>query len=66
MREQKTCYAQVGIGGRARMYYEALCTEYADTSELVAFCDLSQTRMDYANRVIQDKLGKTPDRKSVV
>lgn len=60
MREQKTCYAQVGIGGRARMYYEALCTEYADTSELVAFCDLSQTRMDYANRVIQDKLGKTP------
>ncbi len=37
MSQQKTRYAQVGIGGRARMYYEALCTDYADTSELAAF-----------------------------
>ncbi|MBQ8094060.1 MAG: Gfo/Idh/MocA family oxidoreductase [Clostridia bacterium] len=60
MSDNKTRYAQVGIGGRGRMYYEALCSEYADTSDLVAFCDLSQTRMDYANSVIRDKLGKAP------
>lgn len=56
----KTRYAQVGVGGRARMYYEALCTEYTDTSELVAFCDISQTRMNYANQVIQNKSGYAP------
>ena len=29
-------YAQIGIGGRARMYYEALCSTYMDTCDLVA------------------------------
>ena len=53
----KKRYAQVGTGGRARMYYEAICTTYKDTSELVGFCDLSQTRMDYTNKVIQEQYG---------
>ncbi len=56
----KTRYAQVGTGGRARMYYEAICTTYKDTSELVGFCDLSQTRMDYTNEVIQRDYGAKP------
>jgi predicted dehydrogenase len=50
----------VGIGGRARMYYEALTDTYAATAELVGFCDVNQTRMDYANRVIHGKYGAPP------
>lgn len=45
----KRRYVQVGTGGRARMFYEAILTTYKETSELVALCDLSQTRMDYTN-----------------
>lgn len=45
----KKRYAQVGTGGRARMYYEAIATTYKDTSELVGLCDQSQTRMNYTN-----------------
>ena len=57
---KKVRYAQVGTGGRARMYYEALCSTYTDTCELVGFCDQSQTRMNYANRMIQEKFGHEP------
>ena len=32
---KKVRYAQVGVGGRARMYYEALCSTYTDSCELV-------------------------------
>ena len=53
----KKRYAQVGTGGRARMYYEAITTTYKDTSELVGFCDLSQTRMDFANKTIVEDYG---------
>ena len=56
----KVRYAQIGIGGRARMYYEALCSTYTDTCELVAFCDQSRTRMDYANRMVREKFGHDP------
>lgn len=55
---KKVRYAQVGTGGRARMYYEALSSTYTDSCELVAFCDLSQTRMNYANRMIKEKFVK--------
>lgn len=56
----KKKYAQVGIGGRARFFYEAIAGRFKETSELVGFCDVNQTRMDYANRVIQDKYGHKP------
>jgi predicted dehydrogenase len=49
-----TKYAIVGTGGRARMYYNALSTRYAETSELVSICDVNQTRMDYVNQTLQD------------
>ncbi|MBP7402210.1 MAG: Gfo/Idh/MocA family oxidoreductase [Clostridia bacterium] len=45
-------YVQVGVGGRARLYYEAIAGRFAETSELLAFCDLNPTRMAYANRVL--------------
>ncbi len=56
----KKRYVQVGIGGRARFFYEAIAGTYASNSELVGFCDLNQTRMDYANRVIQEKYNYPP------
>lgn len=56
----KKRYAQVGIGGRARFFYEAIADDFSDTSELVAFCDINQTRMDYANKVLQEKYKYNP------
>lgn len=42
-------YAIVGTGGRAGLFFNAITQTYRDTAELVAFCDLSQVRMDYYN-----------------
>lgn len=54
----KKKYVQVGLGGRARFFYEAIASMYHRTCELVGFCDVSQTRMDYANRVLVNKYGQ--------
>ncbi|SFD82022.1 Oxidoreductase family, NAD-binding Rossmann fold [Paenibacillus catalpae] len=51
----KKTYVQVGTGGRAEFFYGAIATTYRETSELLAFCDMNQTRMDYANKLLQDK-----------
>lgn len=56
----KKRYAQVGVGGRARFFYEAVASTYGETSEMVAFCDINQTRMDYANRTLKEKYGVEP------
>ncbi len=56
----KKRYAQVGAGGRARFFYEAIASTYKDTSELTALCDVNQTRMDFANRLLQEKHGVSP------
>ena len=53
-------YAIVGAGGRSRMYYRALVEDFAEPCELVAFCDLNQTRMDYANKIIEQELNGKP------
>lgn len=58
----KKRYVQVGVGGRAAMYYEALASTFKGTSELLAFCDINQTRMDYANRQLKEKCGAKPVR----
>lgn len=60
MPNQKTRYAIVGTGGRAGMYVMAILGEYAAYSELVGLCDLSQTRMDWYNRQIQERTGHDP------
>lgn len=49
----KKRFAQVGVGGRARFFYHAVAETYSDTSELVGFCDVNQTRMDYANSYLE-------------
>ncbi len=53
----KKRYAQVGIGGRARMYYSAVADTFKETSELVGFCDINRTRMEYANKILKDSFG---------
>ena len=53
----KKKYVQVGTGGRARMYYEAVSTTYKDRAEMAAFCDISQTRMNYANKLLTEVYG---------
>lgn len=52
-KSSKRRYAHVGTGGRARFFYQAVAQEYSETSEIVAFCDVNQTRMDYANRQLE-------------
>ncbi|HRJ42356.1 MAG TPA: Gfo/Idh/MocA family oxidoreductase, partial [Caldilineaceae bacterium] len=54
MSNTKTRYALVGTGGRAQMFIDAILREYAQWNELVAFCDLSQTRMDFHNARLAD------------
>lgn len=56
----KKRYALVGTGSRARMFVDALTTTYRDVAELVAFCDLSQTRMDWYNHRLQTMAGLPP------
>ncbi len=56
----KKRYVQVGVGGRARFFYQAVVGTYNETSELVGFCDLNQTRMDYANALLQKEYGAAP------
>jgi predicted dehydrogenase len=42
------------------MYYQALSTRYAGTSKLVGFCDVNQTRMNYANHMLQELYDAEP------
>jgi predicted dehydrogenase len=42
------------------MFIDALITTYRDVTELVAFCDLSQTRMDWYNRHLAEVAGLPP------
>lgn len=53
----KKKYALIGTGGRAQFFYGSLARDYRDTSELVAFCDTNQTRMDYANKMLLERYG---------
>jgi predicted dehydrogenase len=46
-------YALVGTGGRASFFYSAIARDFKETSELVAFCDVNQTRMNVANKKIE-------------
>ena len=57
---QRKRYAIVGTGGRAGLYVEALFTTYAEVGELVALCDLSQTRMNWYNQQLAERLDAAP------
>ena len=53
-------YAMVGLGDRARMYTGALLGEYCSAAELVALCDVNQSRMRWHNRSFQGPYGRPP------
>nr|WP_127586843.1 Gfo/Idh/MocA family oxidoreductase [Paenibacillus koleovorans] len=55
MKMTKKTYVLVGTGGRAEFFYGAIAGHYKETSELLAFCDVNQTRMNYANRLLEEK-----------
>lgn len=58
----KKKYVLMGTGGRARMFYDSLLRDYTDTTELLALCDLNQSRMDYTNDYLvkEFKMDKLP------
>jgi predicted dehydrogenase len=56
----KKRFVLVGTGSRARMFVDALTTTYHDVAELIAFCDLSQTRMDWYNQHLRIVAGLPP------
>lgn len=51
----KKRYVQVGVGGRARFFYEAVASTYGETSEITAFCDVNMTRLKYAQKILKEK-----------
>ncbi|MFD2114422.1 Gfo/Idh/MocA family protein [Paenibacillus yanchengensis] len=56
----KKRYVLVGSGGRAEFFYGSLVTEYQATAQLLAFCDINETRMKYANQILQKKYNTEP------
>ena len=54
---RKKRYVQVGIGGRARFFYQAVAERFSDTSEITAFCDVNRTRLEYAQKKLIDDFG---------
>ncbi|AFH60272.1 Gfo/Idh/MocA family oxidoreductase [Paenibacillus caseinilyticus] len=53
----KKTYVLVGSGGRAEFYWSAIATQFKETSELLAFCDTNETRMNYANKRLTEVYG---------
>jgi predicted dehydrogenase len=56
----KKRYAIVGTGSRAGMFVNAIVETYSDVAEIVAFCDLSFTRMGWYNAKINQMAGLSP------
>ncbi len=54
---KKKTYVQVGIGGRARFFYDSIVGKYHETSELKAFCDVNIARMEYAQKILTEQYG---------
>ena len=56
--QRRKRYVQVGLGGRSRLYTEAIVGKFAEECELVGLCDTNRTRMDYCNEMIERETGK--------
>lgn len=50
-------YVQVGVGSRARFFYQSIARDYKDTAVLTAFCDTNKLRMEYANKILTENFG---------
>lgn len=53
----KKRYVLVGCGIRAKFFYTAMATDFKESVDLVAICDINQTRMDFTNRVLVNECG---------
>lgn len=53
-------YAVVGLGGRSTMFLDALADTHAEHGELVAFCDVSATRMRWHNTRLCQRFAHKP------
>ncbi len=53
--ERKKRYVQVGVGGRARFFYEAIASTYKETSEITGFCDINRSRLNFAVENLKEK-----------
>ncbi|MFN6094906.1 MAG: Gfo/Idh/MocA family protein, partial [Verrucomicrobiota bacterium] len=49
--DNPTTYAIVGLGGRSRMYLEAIGKTFCDISRLVALCDSNEGRLKLASKL---------------
>ncbi len=56
----KKKYAIVGTGGRSGMFLESIVRKFADSSQLVALCDVSKVRMGVWNRVLEKEYDHEP------
>jgi len=56
----KKRYVQVGLGGRSGFFWRPIVSTYKETSELVGFCDINQTRMNYINNVLEKEYNHAP------
>jgi predicted dehydrogenase len=52
-------YALIGTGSRAGMFVNAITTTFSEYATLVAFCDLSQTRMNWYNQQLEGQEKKS-------
>jgi len=57
MSTKKKKYVLIGTGGRCRCFIEGIYGPHKDKSELLALCDMSQTRLDFTNQMIKNELG---------
>lgn len=57
---RKKRYAIVGTGGRSWLFSQALASTYHKKCDLVAFCDVNRTRMNFYNREIGEKYRRDP------
>jgi len=53
-------FAQVGLGGRARMFTNAVVETYADHCQMVGLCDNNEGRLRLAAEQVKDKAGAVP------
>ncbi len=51
-------YAQVGNGGRSKMYHKAVAKEFADFSVMVGLCDDNAGRLELARQTIRELSGE--------
>mgnify|MGYP001121366892 CR=1 FL=1 len=56
----RTRYALVGLGGRSNMFSSAILGDYREHAELVALCDVNQSRMDYYNKRFAERFEHAP------